>query len=262
MNEAELLFSHILSCDRAGLYAQPRLSLSVADARFISAVLRRRIAGEPLQYIIGRADFYGYKFYVDRRVLIPRPETELLVEAALRYIDAQKLKRILDIGTGSGCIAISIAKSIASACVTGLDISADALAVAQINARRIGVAVDWVCSDMCAGLTPQEPFDLIVSNPPYISFEELSGLAPEVMQEPAAALQGGDDGLLFYRRLAVEVPRLLVQGGMLLCEIGWKQSLAVQSILQKSGEFRIQEVIRDYAGIERIIVARKGSDHG
>lgn len=261
MNETELLFTHVLKCDRAGLYAQRGRALTPVESAFIADALQRRVNGEPLQYILGKADFMGMEFTVDKRVLIPRPETEILVETAIRYAGTGKKDCvIIDVGTGCGNIAVAIAKSLPSASVTAIDISPEALALAAENAAANGVGgkINFALGDMLADCRiPDAACSVIVSNPPYVLSHDVGRLQPEVRHEPRVALDGGKDGLIYYRSLAVQAPRLLAPGGMLVLEMGFGLCDQVREVLEARGEFTVQEVINDYCGIERIIAARK-----
>lgn len=242
MTEKELMLTAILDCERTALYAEP-VQLSAAQQAKLSEMQERRSADEPLQYILGFTDFMGAKINVDPRVLIPRPETELLVENILqfahRYATAEL--RILDIGTGSGNIPIALAKALPTARVCSLDISADALSVARANSRQNNVAqqVDFVQVDFFEFVENyrelENHFDIIVSNPPYIATSALETLPADVKKEPVLALDGGEDGLKFYRALLANAKRFLKPGGYLACEIGEGQKHALTDLLGHNG---------------------------
>jgi len=218
-------------------------------------ILSRREKREPMQYILGSTGFMGLEFHVRPGVLIPRPDTEILCEEALKRIGAGA--RVLDIGTGSGALAISIAKLAKDAKVTAVDISDSALSVAKGNAEKNGADVRFVKSDCFAALNG-ERFDLIVSNPPYIDSEDMAQLMPEVLQEPELALFGGEDGLDFYRRICREAGAYLEMGGCLLFEIGYKQKDDVSALLAKDiGE---PFALKDYGDNWRVVGAVKRSD--
>ena len=226
---------------------------------FLAAV-ERRAAGEPLQYITGRAPFFGYEFKVDCRVLIPRFDTEILVEAALRRV--QPGMRILDICTGSGCIPITIALEIKRTLskpmvqIEASDISGDALCVAQENAALHKVEIRFFQSDFFE--TAAGKYDIITANPPYITEEELRGLDAEVRDyEPMLALFGGTDGLDYYRRITREAPAHLTKGGWLLVEIGAEQAFVVSKMFVEAGFSKV-EVLKDLAGRDRVVVGRFG----
>ena len=212
----------------------------------LEALLRRRLAGEPVQYILESAWFMGLEFYVDRRVLIPRQDTEVLCEAALAFLQGKASPRVLDLCAGSGAIGLSLAKLCPQVSVTLADISADACAVIAENRLRLGVEAEAVEGDLFAPL-PGREFDLIVCNPPYIRTGELAALQAEVQKEPRLALDGGADGLCFYRRIAAEYQKHLAPGGALLLEIGWDEAEDVRAL------FGGGRVLRDLNGRDRVI---------
>ena len=221
-------------------------------------LVERRLAGEPIQYITGEAEFYGLPFHVNRDVLIPRPETELLVEKALAYAPIFRSPRILDVGTGSGAIAIALAHKWPEAMVTATDLSESALETARRNAERIEFAdsIRFLQGDLL-GPVAGEQFDLMVSNPPYVAENDRSTLAIEVRNyEPAQALFAGDDGLQIYRRLIPEAFKALTAGGILLLEIGYGQQEALQALLEKEG-FAGIEFFSDLQGIPRVAKAQR-----
>lgn len=257
MNETELVFTRALNCDRVSLHLDKARRLTPGESGSVASCLKRRIAGEPLAYILGSCEFMGLEFKTDPRALIPRPETELLVEAAIRYAGGFAAPVIADIGTGSGAIAVSLAKFLPSAKIIAGDISEAALRLAEENASRNGVRgrVVFVRSDLFSGMRA-DACDMIVANPPYIVSSEIDGLSPEVRSEPRLALDGGPDGLHFYRRICAEASRYLRPGGYLLMEIGAGQRRPVEAIIGDSG-LRFVEVKEDYSAIERVIVAAK-----
>lgn len=213
----------------------------------------------PVQYIIGKAEFCGLDLTVDERVLIPRPETEALVETAKSLIGAGRTAqgmRILDLCTGSGCIAIALTKGVTDCKIIASDISEAALAVAQANAGRYGLTgrIDFVPSDMLDRIDGR--FDIIVSNPPYIARYEFALLQREVLAEPRIALDGGEDGLDFYRRIALEAPGHMNEGGHIILEIGFGQAVFVKDILEHGG-LTVTDIKSDHNGIERVVVAKK-----
>lgn len=242
---ADWIFVEVTGVKRSLL---PTVS-TISETAYKKAVAyaKRVAAGEPLQYVVGTADFYGYTFKVDERVLIPRPETEQVTEKALTY--ARKDGKVLDMCTGSGAIAIVIAAK-TGAKVTAADVSADALEVAKQNAKDIGVDVNFVLSDVYQNV--EGKFDLIVANPPYISKAEMKDLPQCVKKEPALALDGGEDGLDLYRRIIEGAP--LEEGGVMVLEIGATQGEAVKALLQK--RFHEVEIWQDYNGLDRIAVAK------
>lgn len=267
MNEAELLFTEILDCDRASLYLNKDLSLDRDKSLFISSALKRRIKGEPIQYILGKADFMGLTFKVNSDVLIPRPETEILVESVLSSFVARRSSpvNILDIGTGSGCIAISLAKLLKGANITATDISPEAIEVARSNAYLNGVVdkIRFIQSDVFLNNELKTMnYELIISNPPYIPSGEIDKLQPEVRHEPGIALNGGTDGLDFYRRIIRGSCEYLKEGGLLAMEMGFGQRKDIEKIIQKSGYFGIIDVARDYNDIERVVLAKRIKKYG
>ncbi|MDD4953629.1 MAG: peptide chain release factor N(5)-glutamine methyltransferase [Candidatus Omnitrophica bacterium] len=258
MNETELLFTEALNCDRLSLYLNKAQALKKERSVFISSVLKRRCIGEPIQYILGRADFMGLEFKVSPVVLIPRPETEILVTKVIDMATSHQSLKILDIGTGSGCIAVSLAKYLPGARLDALDVSQEALEIAKQNAILNNVTVNFIHSDLFNNFQrPEAKYDIIISNPPYIPTSEIDMLAPEVQYEPRMSLDGGRDGLDFYRRIIGLSPDHLKSSGILIMEIGFTQAGPVRNIFNKSGKFEIIDVASDYNDIERVIVARK-----
>ena len=226
----------------------------IAHAR-LDAMLRRRAAGEPVQYILQSADFMGLKFYVDRRVLIPRQDTETLVEAALIAIAALPRPEVLDLCTGSGCIGLSLKNLAPRARVTLTDVSREALEVAHKNAGLNGAEVTLRHGDLYRAVG-RERFDLIVSNPPYIPHGDMAALQREVQHEPALALDGGRDGLDFYRRISAEAPAHLNPGGSIYLEVGIGEAEAVLALLRADLQCADSGVIKDLNGIDRVVFAR------
>ncbi|MCK9572246.1 MAG: peptide chain release factor N(5)-glutamine methyltransferase [Candidatus Omnitrophica bacterium] len=258
MKEAETALTYILNCRRADLYLDADLRLNKQQAEVFSQVLLRRIKHEPLQYILGRSEFMGLDFKVNKNVLIPRPETEILVETAIKYMKLKKFPRILDLGTGSGCIGVSLSKMVIGSLVSASDISALALEVAKENSRRHSAKIKFLQGDLFAPLEKQGLlFDLIVSNPPYIAKKDFAGLAEELSFEPLLALQAGVDGLDLYRKIAENAADYLLPKGLLILELGFGQRSAVENLLSENGKFEIIETINDYNDIARVLVARK-----
>jgi len=267
--EAEDLLCHVLGWDRLRLFMESQMTLEEPNAQKLEAMVVRRVAGEPLQYLLGCAGFMGLDFLVRPGVLIPRPETELLVETALSYLKRGDVPgpsagffRVADLGTGSGAIALSIAHYNEAACVTAVDLSAQALAVADENVRRLGLAqrVKLIEADMFEFLEGEEAasYELIASNPPYIPTDVIETLQVEVrVHEPRLALDGGPDGLEPYRRLAVAAHRPLVCGGRLVMEIGHDQAGPVKQFLLDAGAWEKVECLRDLQGNDRVVTAVK-----
>lgn len=254
--DAETLLLHHIGKDRAWLLAHLDEGFGGCGSIGYAALLKRRAAGEPIQYITGACEFYGLPFRVTPDVLIPRPETEHLVETALTLVANGTRPRILDVCTGSGAIAVALAKHLPDAFVTATDISAPALALAQENAKRNEVTVRFFQGDL---LTPvaDETFHLIVSNPPYVSQLDRNTLSAEVRDfEPALALFAGSDGLDIYRRLIPAAFSALLPGGSLALEIGMDQQASITSLLQSSGFTRIA-FTPDLQGIPRVAVAQR-----
>ena len=264
MNEAELVLTHILDCNRASLYQRRAQGLDRETCARISSVLKRRALAEPLAYILGKADFMGFEFLVTADALIPRQETEILVETVMRYVSnlqppASGLQA-LDIGTGSGCIAVSLAKLLTDAHITATDISEEALSLARRNAKfhDVGHIVHFVQSDLFnSDELRAKPYDLIISNPPYVRSDDIATLQPEVRHEPRIALDGGADGLDFYRRIVRQAPAYLRQGGFLMLEIGFDQKEEIKNIFKNAHNFEIIEFVRDYNRFERVVVAKR-----
>ncbi len=258
--EAELLLAQTLGLTRIGLVLAHERELEKAELSTYRALHVRRRNGEPVAYLRKEREFYGRPFRVDARVLVPRPETELLVEVAIeRTRDASLSARILDLCTGSGCVAITLAKERPTTRVLGTDISEDALVVARENAVRLGAlpAVSFRCSDLFANLGDDDtPFDLVTANPPYIPARDRDELPRSIVEfEPHIALFGGEDGLDVTTRIIDGAPDRLAARGVLAMEIGAEQARSVAQQLQSRG-FRDIEIRRDYADIERIVSGR------
>lgn len=248
--EAEWLLCEALSLDRVGLYLNFDKPLTDEELATYRAMVSRRAKREPLQYILGSQEFNGLDFVVTPEVLIPRHDTEVLVAEALKR--ASTGASILDIGLGSGCIAIALARALPGAAVCGVDRSAGALAVARENANRNGVSLEIVEGSLFEPFQGRR-FDLIVSNPPYIPSADLTTLEPEVRDhEPLGALDGGADGLAFYRAIIAAAPHHLTPGGWLLVEIGIGQGAAVTELFSQSG-FADIFTARDPGDIERVV---------
>ena len=257
--DADLLLAGVLDVSRDRLYLDWDLKLSEQQEADYQGVILRRAEHEPLQYILKRQEFMGLSFCIDHRVLIPRADSELLVEKWLGLVRSEErheqdpLIKVVDLCTGSGALAISMAHYYPKAEVVGTDLSQDALDVARENAVRLGVSVQWRQGDFVKPIQG-ERWDYIITNPPYVSAEEYCQCAPEIFREPSMAFLGGQDGLDFYRILAEETRSLLSPQGKLLMEIGWNQADAVCEIFQMKG-FETQ-VFPDLAGHDRVIIAR------
>ena len=256
--DAEVLLLHLLGRNRAYLLAHGDDVLSGGEEAAYLALIQRRQAGEPIQYITGEAEFYGLPFFVTPAVLIPRPETEHLVERVIELDAGFSSPRIVDVGTGSGAIAIALAAHLPQASITATDISADALAIARRNAARNSVAarIRFLQGDLLASMAGEQ-FQIIASNPPYVSTADSATLAVEVRDhEPAQALYAGAHGLDVYRRLIPAAHAALVAGGFLVLEIGHGQAAAIGDLLTGSGFAQIT-LTPDLQGIPRVACARR-----
>lgn len=256
--EAEVLLAHVLATSRAGVLARLDDRLPEETVRGYRELVRRRAGGYPLQYLTGRQEFMSLEFVVTPDVLIPRADTESLVEACLRH--ASGALRAADVGTGSGAIAVSLARYLPPGSrVWATDTSPAALAVARENARRLGAAVDFRQGDLLEPLADRRGrLDLVVSNPPYIPTATLPWLPPEVRHEPREALDGGPDGLAVYRRLLPQAAGWLAPGGFLAVEVGDGQGGAVAALAEREG-FREVRLLPDAGGRERVVLACWGN---
>ncbi len=254
----EHLLAHVLQCRRLDLYLRFDVTLQEAELAPLRGLLKRRGEGEPLQHLLGTVEFYDSEFVSDHRALVPRPETEHLVHLLVdKFCKGAPPARVLDMGTGTGCIGLSLAKKWAQAEVTLADISEDALELARLNAERLKLSSQrcrFLRSDLFEKITSE--FDLIVSNPPYIPSGELAALSREVKRDPITALDGGASGLEIIDRLILECPPHLSAEGMIALELHYDQAATVSEHLQKRG-FRSIETARDLAGIERFVFARR-----
>ncbi len=258
--EAELLLGHVVSISRTQLYTAPERKLTPAETERLSSVVRRRLDREPAAYIVGQCLFYDLEFHVDHRVLIPRPETELLVEQALElarrlYHPGSRIS-IADIGTGCGAIAVSLAQALPEATVYAIDVSPSALQVTETNCRRHAVdgRVELLCGNLLEPL-PQ-PVDMIVANLPYVTTDDLAALSLEIRRfEPGIALAGGQDGLDKIREMLEQMPSKLEEEACLLLEIGQGQADAVTSLVEGHLPQADVELIPDLGGIPRVVKA-------
>jgi release factor glutamine methyltransferase len=249
-----ILLSHALGLSRVGLITQSERVLTDEEVQRLSALLERRLRGEPIAYIVGQREFFGLPFEVSEAVLIPRPDTELLVELALDRLPPQG--RLLDMGTGSGAIAVALAHNRPDAVVTALDVSSAALAVARRNASANGVNITFMASDWFEALGT-ERYELIVSNPPYIASGDHHLAEGDLRFEPVGALTDHADGLSALRTIVAGSSRHLTAGGWLLMEHGYDQAESVRQLLSDAGYAEAQSW-RDLAGIERVSGARLG----
>ena len=262
---AELLLAQSMRLRREELYLHFHSQIKEGEKEALEAFVRRRVSGEPLQYISGHQEFWSFDFKVDPQVLIPRPETELLVEQALSILVSTpfgKVPLVLELGTGSGAIAISLAKEVKEIFIVATDISREALGLARENALRADVErkIGFVNGDLFNALQSGKekgPFDLIVSNPPYVTRSEIGSLAKEVRSEPRIALDGGEDGLDFYRRIISQAPSHLQAEGWLLLELGQGQGARVSALIEEKGGFSKPQIFSDLSGIERVVKVQK-----
>ncbi len=255
--EAELLLASVLGYNRASLLAHDREETTPDQAQAFRELIKRRAADEPLQYLLGTTSFMGLDFKVAPGVLIPRFDTEILVEEAIKCLSgADAPRRILDVCTGSGAIAVSLAKYVRDSEVWASDLSPQALALAEENSQRLAAAVRFRQGDLLEPFKEaafDHYFQLIASNPPYITTAEMAELPGDVRREPVMALWGGADGLTFYRRLARESGALLADEGYLIMEIGFAQGPAVQQILLDAG-FEDVRIVKDWQAHDRVAI--------
>ncbi len=253
--DAVTLLMHSLDVDRPTLIAHPERLLDREQQAEYQRLIERRLRFEPIQYISGTQDFYGLALRVSPAVLIPRPETELLVESALAHLSHDRALRIVDVGTGSGAIALALATHLPQATITAVDLSLDALDIAQSNIREHGLS-DRICilnSDLLESMENEQPFDAIVSNPPYVAPGDAPTLHPQVRDfEPHAALFAGDSGLDIYRSLIPQAERLLKPGGLLALEFGFGQADDLRAML---AQWRTPTLLDDLQGIPRVALA-------
>jgi len=260
--EAEVLLAGALSLSREEIYRAPERVLSEAERSILQTCVERRLHREPMAYILGHREFWSLDFKVTPSVLVPRPETETLIESLLAMYAVTSVNgpvRILDIGTGSGIVAVVAAREIPESQVTATDFSSEALAVARENASAHGVfdQISFVQADLFLG-APEPPYDFIVSNPPYIETGCMHDLMPDIRDfEPRTALDGGIDGLDFYRRIVPDALNHLKTGGGLILEIGETQAEAVSNLLHSEEGYESIKVTRDIGGYDRVVSARK-----
>ena len=271
--DAEVLLAHVLKIERLEIYLNLDCQLTEKELFAYEKLIERKVGREPVAYIVGYKEFMGLKFFLNKDVLIPRPETEILVEKVIEKTWNIKKPRnygyrrdnsitIVDLCTGSGNIAISLARNIESCKIYATDISEGAIQVARKNARFHNVEgkVEFLLGDL---FSPLEKFnsnlaiDFVVSNPPYVKSRDLVLLQPEIKKEPISALEGGNEGLNFYHRIVPEALKYLVDGGYLIMEIGDRQGEAVMNLIKKEKRFSPPQLVKDYAGLDRVVEAQK-----
>ena len=254
--DADLLMCAALDVNRIYLYAHPEQAISDAQHKRLTSLLRRRLQGEPMAYILGKKEFFGRDYIVTPQVLIPRPETELLVETSLKYLEATEDAKVLEVGSGSGCIAISLSLEHPKAYVESWDISNDALQVAKKNQDRLGAKVSFKKKDALepSSWVCQPKFDILVSNPPYIAQSESQDIESGVKDfEPHTALFAAEDGLAFYKTFAKKAGAVLKPNGIGIFEIGYSQADKITEIFKMLG-WDVISVIKDYMGKQRLVV--------
>jgi release factor glutamine methyltransferase len=254
----EHLLADTLGKRRIDLYLEFDRTLSEEELAPLREKVRRRVEGEPLQYLLGSWDFFGRAFRTDQRALIPRPETEVLVEIGLKVVRAQSGRnRLLDIGTGTGVLAITFALECPNLAVVGSDVSPLALNLARENAKRHGLddRIEWIESDLLGSVAG--PFDFVVANLPYISTADLPRLAPEVQRDPRLALDGGPEGLAVIQRAVQDVPKVLAEGAFVILEVGFDQADRVADLVTAQ-KFRDISIENDYQGVRRFVTAWYG----
>jgi release factor glutamine methyltransferase len=258
--DAEVLLAHALQCRRIELYTRYEEIAPEAGREQFRGLVRQRIEGCPVAYLVGRKEFFSLELEVSRAVLIPRPESEFVVMECLSLAKGMEKPRLLDIGTGSGNLAVAVARHHTGAGVTAVDLSAEALAVAGRNAAKHGVAerVRFLQGDLYQPVDSAEPFDFILSNPPYIAHEDVSRLEPGVRDyEPKLALDGGPNGFAVFDRLVAGAGKYLRPGGYLIVEIGAPQERPARRRIEAEGNFTLAETIRDYSGHPRVLQAHR-----
>ena len=254
--DAEILLAHVMNCRRLDLYVESQRILPLEMILRFNELINRRLEGIPVAYLIGTREFMGLKFSVNENVLIPRPETEILTEFVGEFLRSIGGGFFADLGTGSGAICVSILKFVKNSRACAVDVSQNALDVAKFNAQKFHVddRAEFFCGNLFSPLE-SKIFDAIVSNPPYIPTNDLKSLQTEVQTEPKLALDGGNDGLNFYRRIISDAPKFLRDGGLLAVEIGINQASAVKNLFEQKNFVDIG-ILNDLAGIERVIFGR------
>ena len=258
--EARILLAHVLGCTPIEVMTRYDETPADADRTAFRELIKRRVDGTPVAYLVGSREFFLLSFDVTPAVLIPRPDTETLVVEGLKHLTGRAAPAVLDLCTGSGCVAVSVAHKVKTAGVLATDLSAEALDVARRNAAKHGVAdrVEFAAGDLWAAVPGDRAFDVILTNPPYIAGNEFAELAVDVRNhEPRLALDGGPDGLAFYRRIAEDAGRFLKPGGVLLAEIGWTQEPAVRELFAAALGMAMLPSVKDGAGHWRVVGAKR-----
>jgi release factor glutamine methyltransferase len=258
--EAQVLLAHALGCTRVQLYTGFDKPLGEEELARIRGLIKRRLGGEPMAYLIGEQEFWSLPFWVGPAVLVPRHDTETVVQVVLDALgDRAATRRVADVCTGSGILAVTLARELTGAQVIATELSPDAAAMARRNAERHAVSdrVDVRIGDLLAPLAGEAPFDVVVSNPPYVATGDLAGLSAEVKREPRMALDGGADGLDLVRRLVAGLPPLIAPGGLIAIEHGFDQGEAARAIVDATGAFAPAATRADLAGRPRVTWARR-----
>lgn len=252
--DAEILLAHVLNCRRLNLYVDDKKILTSAQISRFENLIEGRLKKNPVAYLVGNKEFMGLSFAVTPAVLIPRPDTEILTQVAIEKLLPLGEVRFADLGTGSGAICVSILKFVKGATAAAVDISAEAIDCAKFNAQKFGVddRINFYCGDLFAPLAGQK-FHAVISNPPYIPTNDLENLQAEVKTEPRSALDGGADGLNFYRRIIGGAPKFLTGGGFLAVEVGINQAAAVKKIFAENNFVGV-EIFKDLSGINRVVL--------
>ena len=256
--ETEIVLLSLLDIERVDLYLHGAKLIDDNIRQRFHDIITRRTTRYPLQYILGEMWFYGRKFTVNPSVMVPTPETEILCETAVHFIDFREIKKanVLDIGTGSGVIAVTVAGEIDDAVVTAVDVSREALTTARANAEAMKVAdrISLVCSDLFSALTPERQYDLILSNPPYISEDEYRDLPPEVLADPKLALVSGEQGMDIIEALVERAPDYLAPSGRLMFEIGYNQADLVTKLTENDNRYISMTILKDLNDIDRLVI--------
>lgn len=258
--DAEWLLAAVMKTSRSGIFLNPRRRLTAAQVERLRDFVQKRRARVPLQHLLGETEFFSLPFHVSPAALIPRPETEILVETLVERLDAHPGPRVLDVGAGAGPVAVALAHALPESRLVATDVSPGALRVAARNARRNGVRerIAFVCADLFAAFRPRAAFHAVVSNPPYIATRDLPALQPEVRCfDPPLALDGGPDGLAFHRLIIARAPVHLRRGGWLALEVADGAAPDVSNLLEQSPAFIHERTVSDLTGTERVLLARK-----